>query len=156
MNASSMWERVIAASDPLDREVYTEPHFAALYQRALSEAFAHGPAGYARDTLLAMRPWPFEPKDIKVPVDLWCGARDTSPVHSPTTARRLLPACPPRSDTSCSTQAACVPWGPRLSRPKGRRAPAGMRRARGIPETKAAVPRRRSRRPPAPGSLRRG
>ena len=30
-----------------------------------------------------MARWPFAPEDIEVPVHLWYGARDTSPVHSP-------------------------------------------------------------------------
>ena len=60
---------------------------------ALEEAFAQGPDGYARDTLLAMSPWPLDVSSIEVPVDLWYGARDMSPVHSPdhgaTLARRI-------------------------------------------------------------------
>ena len=43
-----------------------------------------------------MSPWPLDPADIEVPVDLWYGTRDASPVHSPdfgeTLARRITGA----------------------------------------------------------------
>ena len=93
MNAGTLWNMILGMSGETDRALYTEPTFSAAYQRALSEAFSQGSAGYARDTVLAMRPWPFDPAAIRVPVDLWYGALDTSTVHSPdhgaTLARRL-------------------------------------------------------------------
>jgi pimeloyl-ACP methyl ester carboxylesterase len=93
MSAQTMWDMIIHMSSDADRAVYTEPLFAAAYRRALDEGFMQGPAGYARDTVLTMSRWPFEPESIHVPVDLWYGALDTSPVHSPdygeTLARRL-------------------------------------------------------------------
>jgi pimeloyl-ACP methyl ester carboxylesterase len=82
-SAQVMWEMVIGMSGAADREVYTSPDFARAYRRALDEGFAQGPAGYARDTVLAMSRWPFDPAEIDVPVDLWYGGQDTSPVHSP-------------------------------------------------------------------------
>ncbi len=93
LNAQMMWDMVLSMSSDADRAVYTEPLFAAAYRRALDEGFAQGSAGYARDTLLTMSRWPFDPAAIHVPVDLWYGALDTSPVHSPdhgeTLARRI-------------------------------------------------------------------
>jgi pimeloyl-ACP methyl ester carboxylesterase len=93
MSAQMMWDMVIGMSSDADRAVFTEPLFAAAYRRALDESFTQGTAGYARDTLLAMSRWPFEPGAIHVPVDLWYGRLDTSPVHSPdfgeTLARRI-------------------------------------------------------------------
>jgi pimeloyl-ACP methyl ester carboxylesterase len=93
MSAQRMWDMVIGMSSEADRAVFSEPLFAAAYRRALDEAFAQGPAGYARDTVLAMARWPFELGSIRVPVDLWYGRLDTSPVHSPdygeTLARRI-------------------------------------------------------------------
>ncbi|MCP2166476.1 alpha/beta fold hydrolase [Goodfellowiella coeruleoviolacea] len=82
-SAEVMWDLIVRHSHDVDRRVYTEPVFAAAYRRALAEGFAQGPAGYARDTLLANSPWPFDPADITVAVDLWYGALDTSLSHSP-------------------------------------------------------------------------
>lgn len=92
-SAQVMWEMVISMSGAADREVYTAPDFAWAYRRALDEGFAQGAAGYARDTVLSMGRWPFDLSHITVPVELWYGGQDTSPVHSPdfgeTLARRM-------------------------------------------------------------------
>lgn len=91
--ASGLWELIIAMSSEQDQAVFTAPDFAQAFRQALADGFAQGPAGYARDTLLTMSPWPFDPGSINVPVDLWYGERDTSPVHSPdfgaTLAKRI-------------------------------------------------------------------
>jgi pimeloyl-ACP methyl ester carboxylesterase len=88
-----MCEMVIDLSTGADREVYTDRAFQEAYRRALAEGFGQGPAGYARDTALSMSRWPFDPADISVPVDLWYGAHDTNPTHSPdlgaTLSRRI-------------------------------------------------------------------
>jgi pimeloyl-ACP methyl ester carboxylesterase len=83
MDADRMWELVIAGSSEVDRGAYTQPAFAAAFRRALAEGFEQGADGYARDTVLTMSPWPFEVEAIEAPVDLWYGAHDASPVHSP-------------------------------------------------------------------------
>ena len=92
-DADGMWQRILAMSGPADRAVYTDPAFERAYRHAMAEALVPGPAGYARDTVLASSRWPFDPADIRVPVDLWYGVADTSPVHSPdlgeTLARRI-------------------------------------------------------------------
>ncbi|GGL16131.1 alpha/beta fold hydrolase [Planomonospora parontospora] len=89
----TMWQIAIAGASAVDREVYLQPPFEQAYRRAMAEAFSQGPAGYARDTVLASGRWPFDPADVTVPVDLWYGPHDTSPVHSPdlgaTLARRI-------------------------------------------------------------------
>ncbi|GAA0239009.1 alpha/beta hydrolase [Cryptosporangium japonicum] len=82
-NPDTMIEMVLSMSSDADRAIYTEPSFAAAYRRALTEAFVQGTDGYVTDTLLSMTRWPFDPAEIRVPVTLWYGARDTSPVHSP-------------------------------------------------------------------------
>lgn len=87
---------VLQASSPLDRQVYESPAFAEAFSAALHEALGPGGAGYARDLVLSMSPWPFSPADITVPVDLWYGEQDASPVHSPdhglSLSRRLAAA----------------------------------------------------------------
>ncbi|WP_255207954.1 alpha/beta fold hydrolase [Myxococcus sp. AM009] len=94
MSAQMMWDMVIGMSHEADRAVYTEPRFAEAYRRALDEAFSQGTAGYARDTVLAMSRWPFKPESISVPVELWYGALDTSPVHSPDHGQTLAARLP--------------------------------------------------------------
>ncbi|MET7331734.1 alpha/beta fold hydrolase [Nonomuraea sp. NPDC005650] len=75
-----------------DLAVYREPTFAAAYRRALDEAFAPGPEGYARDTALAMGRWDVDLASITVPVDLWYGQEDTG--HSPDQGASLTARVP--------------------------------------------------------------
>jgi pimeloyl-ACP methyl ester carboxylesterase/adenylate kinase family enzyme len=82
MTAARFHEMVIAMCPEGDRAVYLEPTFDRTFRAAIDEAFAQGSAGYARDAFLTFRPWPFDPADIAVPVELFYGAGDTSPVHS--------------------------------------------------------------------------
>lgn len=89
-----MWQRIVAMSGDRDRAVYTDPVFARAYRRALARAFAQGPAGYARDTVLASDRWPFDLGAVTTPVDIWYGAEDTSPVHSPDLGASLAARIP--------------------------------------------------------------
>lgn len=82
MTPASLQDMIRTASPEVDRAVYLEPTFAAAFATAVDEAFAQGPDGYARDTLLVMRRWPFDPGAIRVPVQLWYGEVDASPFHS--------------------------------------------------------------------------
>ncbi|MEU4693910.1 alpha/beta hydrolase [Actinoplanes sp. NPDC023714] len=93
-DAEGFWQRVLAMAGEADRAVYTEPAFAEAYRRALAEAFAQGPGGYARDTVLASARWPFDLADVRIPVDLWYGGADTSPVHSPDLGATLAARLP--------------------------------------------------------------
>ena len=93
-SADAMWNMVLAMSGEGDRRVYTDPVFEQAYRRALAEGFSQGPDGYARDTVLAMSGWPFDPADIIVPVDLWYGEQDTSTVHSPDLGASLAQRIP--------------------------------------------------------------
>lgn len=76
--ADGMWGMVMDGSPGCDLAVYQDPGFAPAYRRALDEGFVQGPAGYARDTVLAMGRWPFALDEITVPVEIWYGERDTS------------------------------------------------------------------------------
>lgn len=77
----AMVDMVLAGSPDSDLAVYRDETFAAAYRSALDEAFAQGPAGYARDTALAMDHWNIDLAAIRIPVDIWYGEQDTS--HSP-------------------------------------------------------------------------
>ena len=105
-----MWDTVLSMSGPEDRAVYEAEPFRSLYRAALGEGFARGGAGYARDLTLALGRWPFAPEAIGVPVDLWFGRLDQSPVHAPDLgsglARRL-----PRSRLTVDPEAGgAVLW----------------------------------------------
>ncbi|WP_214412275.1 alpha/beta fold hydrolase [Sphaerisporangium fuscum] len=78
-----MTATVKAISSRADRQIYADPEFAPAFRRALEEGFSQGHEGYARDTAIALSRWPFDPAHISVPVDLWYGMLDSSPVHSP-------------------------------------------------------------------------
>lgn len=82
MTPATLKEMVRSASPEVDRAVYLEPTFAAAFASALDEGFVRGPDGYARDTLLVMQRWPFDPAEIRQPVHLWYGSVDASPFHS--------------------------------------------------------------------------
>lgn len=83
VDAEGLWALILGMSAPEDRAFYDEPAFSAAYRQSLAEGFAQGPGGYVRDLTLAMSRWPTQPESITVPVRLWYGKRDTSPVHSP-------------------------------------------------------------------------
>lgn len=93
-DAEGMLQLVMTMSSPHDRAYFAEPAFAAAYRAAVFEAFAQGPAGYVRDLVLAMSRWPTAPEAITVPVELWYGLRDTSPVHSPDFGHQLAARFP--------------------------------------------------------------
>ncbi|MGI5469361.1 alpha/beta fold hydrolase [Streptomyces sp. CA-132043] len=90
----TLYELVVAGSGERDRALLEQPAFAAAFQEAMAEGFGQGPAGYARDTLLTMSHWPFDPAVIRVPVDLWYGALDAAPTHSPDHGARLAGRIP--------------------------------------------------------------
>lgn len=82
MTPATLKQMIRDRSPEVDRAVYLEPAFAAAFASALDEGFSQGPDGYARDALLAMQRWPFDPAEIRQPVHLWYGSFDTSPFHS--------------------------------------------------------------------------
>ncbi|MGY1811726.1 alpha/beta fold hydrolase [Blastococcus sp. SYSU D00820] len=106
----AMWQMVLGMSGPADRAVYEEASFAAAYRQAMEEAFVQGPEGYATDTLLSMRPWPFAADAIDVPVHLWYGALDTSPVHAPDAGARLHRAVPGSRHTVLADEGGALLW----------------------------------------------
>lgn len=79
---AAMLIAMVGGSPEVDLVVYRDPAFAAAFAAAVDEGFVRGPDGFARDALLAMQRWPFEPAEIRVPVHLWYGRLDGSPLHS--------------------------------------------------------------------------
>ncbi|WP_229840780.1 alpha/beta fold hydrolase [Streptomyces brasiliensis] len=82
-DADILWEATVGTSHDADQRIFADPAFEQNYRRALTDGFAQGGAGYARETVLALSRWPFDPSTITVPVDLWYADRDTNPLHSP-------------------------------------------------------------------------
>lgn len=78
---ASFFEMVMSHPSPTDAAVYEDADFRERFRRAVEEAFAGGPAGYARDTALAMSPWGLDLAAVRVPVHILFGAEDES--HSP-------------------------------------------------------------------------
>jgi pimeloyl-ACP methyl ester carboxylesterase len=105
-----LWSLIRDMSAPVDRAIYEEPGFAELYRMTLREGFANGAAGYARDLVIALNPWPFSPEEISVPVDLWFGALDTSPVHSPDFGASLSARLPNASLNVVSEKGSAILW----------------------------------------------
>lgn len=91
-SADALLDLVLDGSPECDLAVYREPGFADAFRRALNEAFGQGAAGYARDTVLAMRPWAIDLDKISVPVDVWYGELDQS--HSPDNGSLLTTRIP--------------------------------------------------------------
>jgi pimeloyl-ACP methyl ester carboxylesterase len=110
MTPAMMREMILGASHEVDLAIYREPRFAAAFDAALDEGFARGPDGYARDTLLAMRRWPFDPTAIRVPVHLWYGRHDTSPVHSPDLGESLARLIPGAARTVVDDAGGALLW----------------------------------------------
>ncbi|MGY1771337.1 alpha/beta fold hydrolase [Blastococcus sp. SYSU D00813] len=106
----AMEQMVLGGSSDADRAVYAEPGFAAAYRRAMAEAFAQGPEGYTTDTVLTMRRWPFDPAAVPVPVDLWYGALDASPVHSPDAGAGLAARLPTARRTVLADAGGALLW----------------------------------------------
>jgi pimeloyl-ACP methyl ester carboxylesterase len=78
-----LWQLIVNISAECDRALYLNDSFSQAYQRCLQEGFFQGARGYARDLVNAVSAWSFALEDITIPVDLWYGGLDTSPVHSP-------------------------------------------------------------------------
>lgn len=110
MTPATLQEMVSSRSPEVDRAVYLEPTFAAAFASALDEGFAQGPDGYARDTLLAMQRWPFDPDELRQPVHLWYGSCDTSPFHSLDFGASLARRIPGAARTVVAGAGGSVLW----------------------------------------------
>lgn len=79
---------------PADRELLKDPAYREVFIRDLREAYRQGAGGQIVDSSLTMtsRDWGFSLKEIKVPVYLWQGEKDT--LVSPNMARHLAAEIP--------------------------------------------------------------
>ncbi len=108
--AEGMWELIMGMSGESDRAIYSQPDVQAGLQQALQAGFCQGAQGYARDLTNAILPWPFALESISVPVDLWYGHLDTSPVHSPDFGHTLATRLPNATHTLIPDAGAAILW----------------------------------------------
>lgn len=82
-----------AAGDmpPADARVLEDPRLWAVHERATAEILAQ-PQAVAHEIALLSRPWGVDAADVRVPVGLWSGSRDTR--HPTSQARRLAARIP--------------------------------------------------------------
>lgn len=110
MAPAMLKEMVRTASPEVDRVIYLEPTFAAAFAAALDEGFVQGPDGCARDALLAMQRWSFDPTKIGRPVHLWYGSLDTSPFHSLDSGASLAQRIPGAARTLVQGGGGSILW----------------------------------------------
>lgn len=105
-----LWQLIMGMSGDRDRRLYESETFGIAYQRALQEGFAQGAQGYARDLVNTLSPWSLKLEDITIPVDLWYGGWDTSPVHSPDLGVTLASRLPHASHTVDPEAGGSILW----------------------------------------------
>ena len=105
-----LWQLIIEMSAERDRALYLSDSFSQAYQRCLQEGFSQGAGGYARDLVNAMSAWSFALEDITIPVDLWYGSLDTSPVHSPDFGATLASRLPQASHILDPDEGSSILW----------------------------------------------
>lgn len=91
-SAESFFDFVLAAYPASDAPAFDDPALRRLLRATLDAGFGQGSGGYARDTVLAMRPWGLDLGAVDVPVTLLVGADDTA--HSPDRGATLTARIP--------------------------------------------------------------
>lgn len=71
--ADWLWQMIETKSAEQDCAYYARGDLAPHYRAALEAGFSPGAAGYARDTILAMAPWPFRLEDVRCPLQIGGG-----------------------------------------------------------------------------------
>jgi pimeloyl-ACP methyl ester carboxylesterase len=107
---AAMLIAMVGGSPEVDLVVYQDPAFAAAFAAAVDEGFVRGPDGFARDALLAMQRWPFDPAEIRVPVHLWYGRLDGSPLHSADFGASLVRRIPGAACTVIEGAGGAILW----------------------------------------------
>jgi pimeloyl-ACP methyl ester carboxylesterase len=110
MTPDTFLAMVGSMNGPRDRAVYESAQFAAAFAEAVHDAFRQGAAGYARDLVNALRPWPVPPEQVRVPVTLWYGEQDRSPMHSPDHGRTLSRRLPRAELVLLPDEGGSLPW----------------------------------------------
>lgn len=91
-DAARFFERSVAEMCAADQEVLTEPALRSRMIANSSELYRQGGRGMYDEALVLARPWGFEPAALRVPVDIWQGARDeVVPLAMATHLSRTIP-----------------------------------------------------------------
>lgn len=106
--ASTFFDMVMNSAAPGDSAVYGNREFRDRFRRVVEEGFAQGPAGYARDTSLAMSRWGLDLQQVDVPVHILFGAHDSN--HSPDQGEILAMRFPEASRTLISEIGGSLLW----------------------------------------------
>ncbi len=109
-DADWLWGVILATAAPVDRQQYEGSGLGAAVRAALDDGFAQGAAGYARDLVTALGPWPVPAEEIAVPVHLWYGGQDTSTVHSPDLGAALAGRIPRVRRTVLDDEGGAILW----------------------------------------------
>lgn len=106
--AIALFDMIMADYPPSDGVVYDDPGFRAMLRAALTDGFAQGPSGYARDTVLATTPWPAHLLTPGTGVRLLFGSDDS--VHSPDLGATLQSRIPGARRTVVSDVGGALLW----------------------------------------------
>lgn len=106
--ATALFDMIMTDYPVSDRVVYDDPGFRTMLRAALVDGFAQGPAGYARDTVLATTPWPAHLLTPATDVQLLFGSDDT--VHSPDLGITLACRIPGASRTVVDGVGGALLW----------------------------------------------
>jgi len=75
-DAEAFFEKSLSEMCAADQEVLSEPQLRSRMIANSAELYRQGGRGMYDEALVLARPWGFDPSEIRVPVEIWHGARD--------------------------------------------------------------------------------
>jgi hypothetical protein len=109
-NAEWLWTMIMSMSSETDRRIYGQEPFASAYRGCLEDGFSQGSQGYTRDLVNTWSAWPFKLEELRLPVDLWYGKQDASPVHSPDFGATMFARLPNARHFLEEEQGSAILW----------------------------------------------
>jgi pimeloyl-ACP methyl ester carboxylesterase len=93
-DADMMLEQLAGGVPECDRMVFGQPETQETFRRSFPEMFRQGLGGWAWDSWLLDRPWPFRVQDIAVPAHIWQGELDPNvPIERGRYLATAIPNC---------------------------------------------------------------
>lgn len=90
---AQLWERLVRSLPPPDRNTVARREIRELLQADLHEAFRQGALGAMHEIAALVRPWDFNPADIRAPLTIWHGDADTTvPIRMAQRLQAQLPS----------------------------------------------------------------
>ena len=91
-DAERFFEQSVAEMCAADQEVLSEPGLRSAMIANSVELYRQGGRGMYDEALVLARPWGFDPSELRVPVEVWHGARDkTVPIAMSSHIAELIP-----------------------------------------------------------------